>query len=40
MAFAVAALVASSPTRIEGADSVAVSYPEFFSDLQEVVDVG
>jgi 3-phosphoshikimate 1-carboxyvinyltransferase len=39
MAFAVAALVASSPTRIEGADSVAVSYPEFFSDLQEVVDV-
>ena len=39
MAFAVAALVASSPTRIEGADSVAVSYPEFFSHLQKVVDV-
>jgi 3-phosphoshikimate 1-carboxyvinyltransferase len=36
MALAVAALVASGPTTIEGADCVAVSYPEFFSQLQEL----
>jgi 3-phosphoshikimate 1-carboxyvinyltransferase len=36
MALAVAALAASGPTTIEGADSVAVSYPEFFAHLQEL----
>jgi 3-phosphoshikimate 1-carboxyvinyltransferase len=36
MALAVAALVASSPTTIEGADCVAVSYPSFFAQLQEL----
>jgi 3-phosphoshikimate 1-carboxyvinyltransferase len=36
MALAVAALVASSPTTIEGADCVAVSYPNFFTQLQEL----
>jgi 3-phosphoshikimate 1-carboxyvinyltransferase len=33
MAFAIAALGASGPTEIEGADAVAVSYPSFFDDL-------
>jgi 3-phosphoshikimate 1-carboxyvinyltransferase len=33
MAFAIAALGASGPTQIEGADAVAVSYPSFFADL-------
>jgi len=33
MAFAIAALGASGPTHIEGADAVAVSYPAFFEDL-------
>jgi 3-phosphoshikimate 1-carboxyvinyltransferase len=33
MAFAIAALGASGPTMIEGADVVAVSYPTFFEDL-------
>ena len=33
MAFAIAALGASGPTHIEGADAVAVSYPSFFEDL-------
>jgi 3-phosphoshikimate 1-carboxyvinyltransferase len=36
MALAVAALVASGPTTIEGADCVAVSYPNFFEQLQEL----
>jgi 3-phosphoshikimate 1-carboxyvinyltransferase len=36
MALAVAALVASGPTTIEGADCVAVSYPDFFSQLREL----
>jgi 3-phosphoshikimate 1-carboxyvinyltransferase len=36
MALAVAALAASGPTTIEDADSVAVSYPDFFRDLQEL----
>lgn len=36
MAFAVAALGASGPTEIEGADAVAVSYPAFFDDLERV----
>ncbi|HEX3629557.1 MAG TPA: 3-phosphoshikimate 1-carboxyvinyltransferase [Candidatus Dormibacteraeota bacterium] len=38
MAFAVAALVASGPTRIQDADAVAVSYPDFFDRLHEVTD--
>jgi 3-phosphoshikimate 1-carboxyvinyltransferase len=33
MAFAIAALGATGPTLIEGADAVAVSYPSFFEDL-------
>ncbi len=36
MALAVAGLAASGPTTIEGADCVAVSYPEFFTQLQEL----
>jgi 3-phosphoshikimate 1-carboxyvinyltransferase len=36
MALAVAALVASGPTTIEAADCVAVSYPNFFEQLQEL----
>jgi 3-phosphoshikimate 1-carboxyvinyltransferase len=36
MAFAVAALGAAGPTSIEGADAVAVSYPEFFADLDRL----
>jgi 3-phosphoshikimate 1-carboxyvinyltransferase len=36
MALAVAALVASGPTTIEDADCVAVSYPNFFAQLQEL----
>jgi 3-phosphoshikimate 1-carboxyvinyltransferase len=36
MALAVAGLAASGPTRIEDADSVTVSYPEFFAHLQEL----
>jgi 3-phosphoshikimate 1-carboxyvinyltransferase len=38
MALAVAGLVSSGPTTIEGADSVAVSYPNFFTDLQELTN--
>ena len=37
MAFAVAALSARSPSRIEGADSVAISYPAFFDTLDRLV---
>ena len=35
MAFAVAACIAAAPgsTHIDGADSVAISYPGFFDDL-------
>jgi 3-phosphoshikimate 1-carboxyvinyltransferase len=33
MAFAIAALGATGPTQIDGADAVAVSYPAFFDDL-------
>jgi 3-phosphoshikimate 1-carboxyvinyltransferase len=40
MALAVAALVASSPTMIKGADSVAVSYPNFFAQLRELTHAG
>jgi 3-phosphoshikimate 1-carboxyvinyltransferase len=36
MALAVAGLVASGPTTIEGADCAAVSYPNFFAQLQEL----
>jgi 3-phosphoshikimate 1-carboxyvinyltransferase len=36
MALAVTGLAASDPITIEGADSVAVSYPDFFADLQEL----
>jgi len=36
MAFAIAALGASGPTQIEGADAVAVSYPAFFEDLDRL----
>jgi len=36
MAFAIAALGASGPTTIEGADAVAVSYPGFFGDLDRL----
>jgi 3-phosphoshikimate 1-carboxyvinyltransferase len=36
MAFAIAALGASGPTQIEGADVVAVSYPAFFEDLDRL----
>jgi 3-phosphoshikimate 1-carboxyvinyltransferase len=36
MAFAVAALGAAGPTRIAGAEVVAVSYPSFFADLDRL----
>ena len=36
MAFAIAALGASGPTRIDGADAVEVSYPAFFDDLERL----
>ncbi|HYB94277.1 MAG TPA: hypothetical protein VEC39_04850, partial [Vicinamibacterales bacterium] len=36
MAFAIAALGATGPTHIEGADAVAVSYPGFFTDLDRL----
>jgi 3-phosphoshikimate 1-carboxyvinyltransferase len=36
MAAAVAGLVASGPVTITNADAVAVSYPEFFADLESV----
>jgi len=37
MAFAIAALAAERPSRIDGADVVAVSYPEFFATLDRLV---
>jgi 3-phosphoshikimate 1-carboxyvinyltransferase len=37
MAFAIAALGARGPSRIEGADVVAISYPDFFDTLQRLV---
>lgn len=40
MAFAIAALGASGPTMIEGADAVAVSYPAFFDDLARLTREG
>jgi 3-phosphoshikimate 1-carboxyvinyltransferase len=36
MAFAIAALGATGPTTIQGADAVAVSYPAFFDDLDRL----
>jgi 3-phosphoshikimate 1-carboxyvinyltransferase len=36
MAFAIAALGATGPTPIDGADAVAVSYPSFFDDLDRL----
>jgi 3-phosphoshikimate 1-carboxyvinyltransferase len=36
MAFAIAALGATGPTPIDGADAVAVSYPSFFADLDRL----
>jgi 3-phosphoshikimate 1-carboxyvinyltransferase len=36
MAFAIAALGATGPTTIDGADAVAVSYPGFFGDLDQL----
>jgi 3-phosphoshikimate 1-carboxyvinyltransferase len=38
MAFSVAALRAEGETRIQGADSVAISFPEFFSLLDLVAE--
>ncbi len=38
MAFAIAALGADSPSIISGADSVSISYPEFFSTLESLCD--
>jgi 3-phosphoshikimate 1-carboxyvinyltransferase len=37
MAFAIAALAARQPSRIEGADVVAISYPGFFATLDRLV---
>ena len=37
MAFAIAALGAEAPSRIDGADSVAISYPGFFETLDRLV---
>lgn len=36
MAFSIAALVSSGETHIEGAECVAISYPNFFEDLKEL----
>ena len=36
MAFAIAALGATGPTTIHGAEAAAVSYPEFFSVLESL----
>jgi len=37
MAFAIAALAATGPSRIEGADAVGISYPGFFDTLEQLV---
>jgi 5-enolpyruvylshikimate-3-phosphate synthase len=37
MAFAIAALAAVRPSRVEGADAVDVSYPGFFDTLSSLV---
>jgi 3-phosphoshikimate 1-carboxyvinyltransferase len=38
MAFAIAALGAENPSIIAGADSVAISYPEFFATLERLCE--
>lgn len=38
MAFAIAALGAEGPSVIDGADSVAISYPEFFATLERLCE--
>jgi 3-phosphoshikimate 1-carboxyvinyltransferase len=40
MAFAIVALAASGPTRIDGAECVAVSYPTFEADLRRLIPTG
>jgi 3-phosphoshikimate 1-carboxyvinyltransferase len=40
MAFAIVALTASGPSRIDGAECVAVSYPTFEEDLRRMVSPG
>ena len=37
MAFAIAALAGSSPSTIDGADSVVISYPGFFEELDQLI---
>ncbi|MGE0450246.1 MAG: 3-phosphoshikimate 1-carboxyvinyltransferase [Vicinamibacterales bacterium] len=37
MAFAIAALAARGPSRIEGSDAVVISYPGFFDTLQRLI---
>jgi len=37
MAFAIAALAARAPSRIEGSDAVVISYPGFFDTLSQIV---
>ena len=37
MAFAIAALAAETPSRIEGSDAVGISYPGFFDTLDRLV---
>jgi 3-phosphoshikimate 1-carboxyvinyltransferase len=37
MAFAIAALAAEAPSRITGAEAVAISYPGFFETLDRLV---
>jgi 3-phosphoshikimate 1-carboxyvinyltransferase len=37
MAFAIAALAAQGPSRIEEAEAVAISYPDFFRTLERLV---
>jgi 3-phosphoshikimate 1-carboxyvinyltransferase len=36
MTFAIAGLIARGPTTIDGADSVSISYPTFFADLERI----
>ena len=40
MAFAIAGTAATAPVSIRGADSVAVSYPGFFSELRRLCEAG
>jgi 5-enolpyruvylshikimate-3-phosphate synthase len=36
MTFAIAGLIAHGHTSIDGADSVSISYPTFFADLERI----